>query len=218
VFDESTVASLAHEWTEVIERDRNHPCIVAWVPVNESWGVPDAVRRPQQRAAIRALAELTRALDPTRPVSANDGWETTGGDIVGIHDYEQDGGRLGARYASEEALRAVFDGRGPAGRPLVLDGSGRDGRAVVVSEFGGSTLAETRPDLFTYGNVDDQEAWLARIAELCRALLASPVLSGYCWTQLTDTYQEANGLVRMDRTPKVALDRLARALRGVTEG
>jgi beta-galactosidase/beta-glucuronidase len=33
-------AALVREWTDVIERDRSHPCIVAWVPVNESWACP----------------------------------------------------------------------------------------------------------------------------------------------------------------------------------
>ena len=45
-------------------------------------------------------------------------------------------------------------------------------------------------------------------------MLYSPVISGYCWTQLTDTYQETNGLVRMDRTPKAPLARLRAALVG----
>ena len=29
------------EWTEAIERDYSHPCVIVWVPFNESWGVPD---------------------------------------------------------------------------------------------------------------------------------------------------------------------------------
>ena len=43
------------EWTEVIERDCSHPCIVAWVPFNESWGVPDLPDSPRA-APLRAGA------------------------------------------------------------------------------------------------------------------------------------------------------------------
>ena len=213
-FSADTAAALTREWLDVIERDRDHPCIIAWVPVNESWGVPGVARDPQQRALVEGLAALTRALDPTRLVSANDGWETTGGDLVGIHDYDQDADRLRARYASAAALADVFDGFGPARRVVTIDGEGAAGRALVLSEMGGSTLADDPGDLFGYGNLTDVEAYLDRVGGLCAAVLASPVLSGYCWTQLTDTYQEANGLLRMDRTPKADLAELRRALRG----
>lgn len=207
-------ATLAHEWSEVIRRDRSHPCIVAWVPVNESWGVPDVARDPQQQALVAALCSLTVALDPTRPVSANDGWETAGGDIVGIHDYDQDPVSLRARYASIAALDDLFRGFGPGRRRLTTDGSGPAGRAIVLTEFGGTTLSEDGGGLFGYGNLSSTDAFVDRYRELCAAALASPVLSGFCWTQLTDTYQEANGLVRMDRTPKADLAVLHAASHG----
>ena len=35
------------------------------------------------------------------------------------------------------------------------------------------------------------------------ALLGSPVVAGFCYTQLTDTAQERNGLLTEDRVPKV---------------
>ena len=67
------------EWTEAIERDYSHPCIVAWVPFNESWGVPDLPdTAPAQRHYVQALYHLTKTLDPTRPVIGNDGWESSG--------------------------------------------------------------------------------------------------------------------------------------------
>jgi len=66
---------LSAEWQRAVRRDYNHPCIIAWVPVNESWGVPDLDRSSQQRDFVHALYHLTRALDPTRPVIANDGWQ-----------------------------------------------------------------------------------------------------------------------------------------------
>jgi hypothetical protein len=41
-----------------------------------------------------------------------------------------------------------------------------------------------------------------------------PALAGFCYTQFSDTYQEANGLLFMDRRPKFPLDRMADAVRG----
>ena len=74
-------------------------------------------------------------------------------------------------------------------------------------------------------NAGDAQAWgyqeasspddlLARYRDQWAAVHASDVLAGACWTQLTDTYQEANGLLRFDRTPKVPLADLAEATRG----
>src|SRR5260370_33817761 len=73
VFSSTAVTRLQREWTEVIDRDYSHPCIVAWVPLNESWRVPNLVRDAAQRAFPPAIYSLTKALDPTRPVIANDG-------------------------------------------------------------------------------------------------------------------------------------------------
>jgi hypothetical protein len=41
-----------------------------------------------------------------------------------------------------------------------------------------------------------------------------PVLAGFCYTQFADTYQEANGLLFADRTPKIPIERIANATRG----
>ena len=182
--------------------------------VNESWGVPDVSRDRRQRAFVDALASLTAAIDPTRPVSANDGWETSGGDIVGIHDYTHDADVISERYGTAEAVDALFVGPGPEGKPLTTDGRGRDGRAVVLSETGGTTFGALPPGSYVYGNLASEEEWLRGIRRVCRAVLRSRTLSGYCWTQLTDTYQEANGLLRMDRSPKAPIDQLRAALLG----
>ena len=43
---------------------------------------------------------------------------------------------------------------------------------------------------------------------LCRVLLDNPLMFGYCYTQLTDVYQEQNGIYTFDRQPKFELARL----------
>jgi beta-galactosidase/beta-glucuronidase len=215
-FDPSSFASTVHEWSQIVLRSRNHPSVIVRVPFNESWGVPLAGRSPQQRAAIEALAALTKALDPSRLVSSNDGWETTAGDIVGIHDYQPDPGVLVERYATRAAIARLVDGDPPSGRPILLAGAQLDDETpIVLSEFGGLTRAEEDTEgLFGYGNTGSSEDLGQRYAALCRAASEADGLAGWCWTQLTDTYQEANGLFTMDRRPKLPLE----ALRAATHG
>ncbi len=122
---------------------------------------------------------------------------------------------MSERYGSAEAVDTLFAGTGPEGKPLTVDGRGRDGRAVVLSETGGTTFGALAAGAYVYGNLASQDEWLRSIRRLCRAILRSRTLSGYCWTQLTDTYQEANGLLHMDRSPKAPIEQLRAALIGV---
>lgn len=210
----TTSRNVLREWLDVVELTRSHPSVMAWVPVNESWGVHAVATDRRQRALVDALVAATNALDGTRPVSANDGWETAGGDLVGIHDYDQDPDVLRARYRDADAIATmVRDGR-PDGRLVDVDRAVPGGRAVILSEFGGVALHDDEQATWGYTRATSADDLLRRYAEQWRAVHDSDVLAGACWTQLTDTYQEANGLLRMDRTPKAPLDALAAATRG----
>ena len=214
VFTAEAVRRTAAEWAEVVERDAGHPCVVAWVPVNESWGAPDLPTDPAQRSFVRALYELTKALDPTRPVIANDGWEMPAGDVVAVHDYDADPDRLARRYAGAgEELTARLSGERPGHRRLFLDGFDPRGRALMLTEFGGIAYSERGED-WGYSRAATPEEFAERYARLMDAVRSVPAFAGWCYTQFTDTYQEANGLVTMDRTPKADLDVLRRATAG----
>jgi hypothetical protein len=206
---------LVHEWADAVAATRNHPSVIAWVPINESWGVPAMDNDVRQRALLDALGAIAGAFDGTRPVSVNDGWETAGGDIVGIHDYTQEPDALRARYGSLEAIDAILTGRRADGRLADLDQRPAGDRAVVLSEFGGVALAEDAADgAWGYTTATSVDDFVRRYREQWAAVHASDALAGACWTQLTDTYQEVNGLLRADRTPKAPIDDLARATRG----
>jgi hypothetical protein len=201
------------EWLAVLERDVSHPCIVAWVPFNESWGVPNLPQSPSQRDLVRALYHLTKALDPDRPVIGNDGWEVIAGDLVGLHDYENDPQRLQARLAlPDEALlgRERF-----YGHLALLEGEVRRDRPLLLTELGGIafTPAAVEDETWGYDRVHSAEDFVRRYRDLLQAVRASG-LAGFCYTQLTDTYQEANGLLTADREPKAPLADLAAATTG----
>lgn len=222
-FSPTATTRLVAEWLEVLERDASHPSIVTWVPLNESWGVGDGVEVAAQRSFSTAMAELTRAVDPTRPVVSNDGWEHTDSDLLTIHDYSDAGTELVARYGSAAAVEAVVAGPGPNGRLLTLAHRGRarmgaDDAPVMLTEFGGvryeSDVIGDREDSWGYSTARDADDFAARVGELYDAVRASSVLAGSCWTQLTDTLQEANGLLRADRTPKLPVERLRAIITG----
>lgn len=214
-FTRRSVDRLMRQWTEVIRRDASHPCIVAWVPFNESWGVPNLPDNAAERHYVQALYHLTHTLDPTRPVVGNDGWETVATDIVGIHDYDPVPERLARRYFAPDALPKVLTRERPAGRALVIDGAAIPKGPLVLSEFGGLALAD--PGARTWGyDVCATPADLARrYAALMDAVRGLELFAGTCYTQFADTYQEANGLLRGDRTPKFPLAEIAAATCGL---
>src|SRR2546423_2649407 len=116
------------EWADVVGAIKSHPSVIAWVPLNESWGVPKLEQDRHQRALLDALTAIATELDGTRPVSANDGWETTGGQIVAIHDYDRNADRLGVRYGTRDAVHALLRRRRPDNRLAALGQLGIDGR------------------------------------------------------------------------------------------
>jgi beta-galactosidase/beta-glucuronidase len=205
-FGDATVQRVTREWLDVLDRDVNHPCVIAWVPINESWGVPALVQSPQQQAFVRSLYHLTKSLDPYRLVIGNDGWEQTVTDILTVHDYASRGETLTKRYGDRSAVERMLLDTQPHYRTVLLPGAVRNGEPVLVSEFGGITYepaAEHGKAWRYYGSVATPEALLRGFTELVGALIDSEAIAGFCWTQLTDTMQERNGLLTERREPKV---------------
>lgn len=203
-FSETAVERLVSEWTEVLHRDYSHPCIVTWVPLNESWGVPNLPRDQAQRDYVRALYHLTKALDPTRPVIGNDGWEHFASDAWGIHDYATRGADIRERYGTPQALAHTLSATQPQHHAIALEARKRVGEPIILSECGGLNYdPDPSAGRFGYGVVDSAEELLARYEELVGAILDSSGIAGFCYTQFSDTEQETNGLLNEDRSPKV---------------
>lgn len=212
-FDRRAVTNLVSEWTSLVARDTSHPSVIVWVPLNESWGVQHIAHDPRQRALSRSVADITRALDGSRPVISNDGWEHTRSDIWTIHDYEARPEVLAARYGDAASLDAMISGFGPAGRRISVDGD-TGVKPIMLTEFGGVSLRPANGTDWGYSTADTPEEFGDRVCALIAAAEAAAPLSGFCYTQLTDTGQETNGLLYDDRSPKVPIAAIRAAVLG----
>ena len=209
-----SIARISQQWISVLLRDSSHPCVAAWVPINESWGVPNLPNNPAERHFVLALYHLTKSLDPSRPVIGNDGWESVATDMIGIHDYDQDPDRLASRYKAGELRPRLFRHERPGGRMLVLEGSTHLEHPILLSEFGGIALSDAE-DAWGYGRSRSADEFAARYTALLETVRSLELLCGFCYTQFADTYQEANGLLRADRTPKFPIEQISQATAGL---
>jgi beta-galactosidase/beta-glucuronidase len=205
LFDEDAVARITHEWIEVVERDYNHPSIIIWTPVNESWGVPNLSDR-RQLAHLKALYYLTKSLDDTRLVIDNDGWEHTDAtDLFAIHDYTPTGEEFLSRFQnlSQGLPSPLF------GKLYLASGQQYNGSPILLWEFGGlgyvlpTDLGKVPENSWGYSGLEgDEQDALLRLRGLYEAIARLPQIAGICYTQLYDVEQEVNGLMTYDRRLK----------------
>src|SRR5262245_8686462 len=210
-FSEEYVERFSQEWQEVIARDYNHPSIVAWVPINESWGARQILTSVVQQEHVKSLFHLTRSLDQSRLVVDNDGWEHTDEtDLFTLHDYARTGAEMAAKYKILETDPMLVPRNG---REALAFGHKYNGTPFMMTEFGGiayrvgTPLAENE---WGYSGIEPtKEKMLDRLRGLIKALRANTRFSGYCYTQLTDVEQEINGLMTYDRKPKASPEEFA---------
>ncbi|MEH7380569.1 sugar-binding domain-containing protein [Bacillus sp. JJ1533] len=209
-FTDQYVKRISSEWQEAVERDYNHPSIVAWVPMNESWGVPRLKRDPRQANHLLSLYYLTKSIDSSRLVISNDGWEHAITDVLTIHDYAGEKEVLKERYSQVENILKFM----PADRFLYVPGFHYRDEPIFVSEFGGIAFRKSEWEGWGYTAATNDEDFIARYYQVVSAMLESPLVQGFCYTQITDVEQEINGLLTYDRKPKVDL----KIIREINEG
>ncbi|GAB2961423.1 glycoside hydrolase family 2 protein [Nonomuraea fastidiosa] len=210
-------ASFVTQWLEVLERDVSHPSIIGWCPLNETGQViHDHLTHLDD--VTRGMFLATKLADPTRPVIDASGYshrvpET---DVYDSHNYEQE----------PEAFAEQLSGLSKD-QPYVNDIEGRPisvpyrGQPYFVSEYGGiwwnpelagTEQAADRSTSWGYGQrVRTEEEFHERFAGLTGVLLDDPDMFGYCYTQLTDVFQEENGIYRFDRSTKLDVSRVRAA-------
>ncbi|NUQ01611.1 MAG: beta-galactosidase [Armatimonadetes bacterium] len=206
-------ATYLTQWLEVLERDYNHPSIVGWCPLNETWQ-PLHDKLTVLDDVTRGMFLATKAMDLTRPVLDTSGYShrVPESDIYDSHDYDQNAATLRERHAGLSAGQPYLNRRG-GGEPSIS--IPYRGQPYFVSEFGGiwwNPEAAAGEPSWGYGERPKSiEEFYERFESLCAALLDHPLMFGYCYTQLTDVYQEQNGIFRFDRRGKFDLERLRAA-------
>ncbi len=209
---------LLAEWERAVARDYNHPCIITWVPLNESMGFPGLKHsHPGQYAFVERVVTRTRKLVPHRPIIDNDGWEHTDiTDICAIHDYTPSRELLLERYKDTLAGGDLPAFVWLSDKPLFMRGSRYRGQPVILTEVGGFLMippnvpAGKRDVLYNfYGTCENSDEMLDKYGDLMHGLSELPFLAGFCYTQLTDIEQEINGLMTYDRVAKVPPEAIA---------
>jgi len=213
------VINIEREWRDVVLRDRNHPSIVAWTPLNESR--KSARTYEAYSRAVRSIVAVTHAVDPTRPINDASGYVHILTDIFSAHDYSQDPNVLRERYGSVSPdLKDVFI------RDINLKASvSYEGQPYVVDEYGGIFWTKeylklrTRTDggrkKIAHGRTPEEVEQM--IKAQTDVLLANPNIAGFCYTQLTDIEQEVNGIYTYERELKFSAERLKKIFTAPTK-
>ena len=195
--DPASLLSIVPEWLTEIDRDYNHPSIIGWCPFNET-----SERR--NKDVLRTVYNLTHALDPMRPVIDTSGYVHVVTDIYDVHDYEQDPAKF------HDHFTALVTGEGS---PFIHNPRHEkyEGQPYFVSEFGGTywNIDEDPSAAWGYGQAPKTiEEFYERFEGLINVLLDNPKICAFCYTQLTDVYQEKNGIFAFDRRSKFDLEKL----------
>ena len=207
------------EWTNIVVRDRNHPAIIVWTPFNEEWKVPNN----EAGRLYHDAYNVSRQLDPTRPVNTISGGIYVISDFCTAHSYKQDGGGLHKQIFDGEKF---YQPQGPAQEkyPHAINKLNYVGGVpYVLDEFGGIKCAETQPqegNSWGYGNAaPTREDFYARLESLVKAITDhSDKVCGFCYTQLTDVEQEQNGVYYFNRDTKFNMERVSAIFRMKAEG
>lgn len=189
-----------------IRRDINHPSLICWVPLNESWGVRNIYDSPIQQQFALSLYHMIRAMDPTRLISTNDGWEQVTSDLCCIHDYAPDAEALSQKWDDVDTMLASC--ACACDRMIYADKYHHEGQPVIFSEFGGVAYKTNQSDDdWGYARIEgSEETFTSRLRSLLEYVKANRRIQGFCYTQFTDVMQEVNGLTDIQRKPKIALE------------
>ena len=199
--DELAARNFIGEWTEIVERDRNHPSLVTWTPFNETWNCqPGTYER-----LIRDVYRITKAMDPTRPVNDASGDAHVQTDIWTVHDYSREYDRLVANHTIKPGVEPYRN------MPKADYLARYNGQPYMVDEFGGLPWIKEseRSTSWGYGsNIDKIEDFYNYLEKEIDALKACKHVVGFCYTQITDVEQEKNGIYYYDRSAKFDTERL----------
>lgn len=221
--DVEVARNFISEWTEILERDRNHPSILIWTPTNEEFW-PD---REQYPRFMTDLYNITKLIDPTRPFHGTSGGVHVKTDIWTLHSYSQDPVKLKEVLFKDGKMRSTpnytvqstqlnigYNGLKYTNQYVFPEY--KNDMPYILDEFGGikwnpaQQLEGTSQTSWGYGEPPHSlDEFYARLEGQVKVVVSlSDYIWGYCYTQLTDVEQEQNGIYYYDRTPKFDMERI----------
>lgn len=206
--DMNQLAPFLLEWQREVNRDFNHPSIIGWCPLNETW---DWDNRHQNDDFVRAMYYSTKAMDTTRPCIGTSGNYQVVSDIYDLHDYIQDVNEFENIYLAktQEEMLENYD-KNHSGVSKYQKSTDYCNMALFLSEYGGiSWDIDGVEGGWGYGNAPKtEEEFFQRFEGLTMALINCPYVCGFCYTQLYDIEQEVNGLYTYERKPKFDIKKI----------
>ncbi|TXT59613.1 MAG: Beta-galactosidase [Promethearchaeota archaeon] len=198
-FSSKAQIRLINEFVKEVERDYNHPSIIVWTVLNEGWGVPGAHRDKRKADYTLSLYHLMRSIDPTRLIVDDDGWFHTKTDLCTLHLYK-DYDSLADSFEEEKKFQITSP------YPIYLKSFEYNDEPIIYSEIGGFGFnpdAEKEKNDWGYEIADSSEELFQQVVELLKLFdERKEWIHGFCYTELYDQFQEINGLLTIDRTPK----------------
>jgi hypothetical protein len=154
---------------------------------------------------MKDVYDLTKAIDPTRPINDASGDGHIKTDIWTVHDYTREPEKLIENHTIKKGVEPYRNMKNAkflakyAGQPYMLD------------EFGGLPWIKKseRGSSWGYGaNIDTEEDFYRILEAEIDAIRACKHIVGFCYTQITDVEQEKNGIYFYDRSKKFDTARL----------
>ncbi|MDR0384952.1 MAG: beta-galactosidase [Prevotellaceae bacterium] len=157
------------EWKEIIDLLKSNPCVVVWVPFNESWG---QFKTPE-------ITKWTKDYDPSRlvnPASGGNNYPDIG-DILDVHNYPEP-----AIFLYDTKRANVIGEYGGIGLPIE----------------GHLWQADKNWGYVKFKNSKEATDEYVKYAEMLKTLIPRGFCAGV-YTQTTDVEGEVNGLMTYDR-------------------
>ncbi|MHA2280669.1 MAG: glycoside hydrolase family 2 protein [Promethearchaeota archaeon] len=201
IFTVDSQMRLLNEFIEEIERDYNHPSIIVWVPINESWGVFSPRRDPKRAAYTLSLYHLIKSIDSTRLVVDDDGWWHTKTDICTRHYYS-----ITKSIHLPNSLTEEKQTHEKSRIEIYLKPHKYIDEPIIYSEIGGFgyDIDKNIENKWGYGKlIESKEEFFKMVLSLLKEFeKRKDWIQGFCYTELYDQYQEINGLLTLNREPK----------------
>ena len=202
--------SFMKEWPRIVNYLKNHPSIITWTPFNETNTLEC---NSQHKSLMRKAYNITKKLDPTRPVNETSGYQHQKTDIWTVHHYEP----------VPEIFNKALNPKKGVYRNFPQFETNYKNEPYIIDEYGGVWWLpiNLRKKIKSWGHGDKvrpktiQEVY-ERMEKLTEVVLKTKHIQGFCYTQLTDVEQETNGVYLYDRTNKFNVKQLSKIFKDMS--